>query len=120
MSLEKFIKQPVSYFRFTHDYVKLGAESGTTIRFSLKDDKNYSKRVGDIVWMIHSNKKFKAVIEKIDKVRIMDIPFEILRADVAPFQIKKHLDFLNIIQSFYDFPLTLDSKMYVIYWRRVE
>lgn len=119
--LEKYVDQPVSYLRFSHFYDKLRAEEGTTIRLSLKDEKKYNRKQGDIVWMIHQPRiKFKAEITKIEVKRIIEIPFEVLKADVAPFKIANQLDFLKLLQTFYDFPLTLDMKIYVIWWRRIE
>lgn len=120
MSLDKYVQQPVSYFRFSHHYSKLDHDCGTTVRFSLKDKSGYEKKTRDLVWMIHGKQKFKAVIEKLEKKAIIDIPLKVLQDDVAPFKISRHLDFLAILQQFYDFPLSLDMKIWVVYWRRIE
>lgn len=119
--LEKYVNEPVSYLKFTYLYDKLSAETGTTIRLSLKDEKRYTRRISDIVWIIHKPEvKFKAEITKIEMKKIAEISLELLRADVAPIQIQNHRDFLKILQSFYKFPLTLDMNVFIIYWRRLN
>ncbi len=115
-------RPPISYLNFTHHYMKLDEEEGTTIRMSLKDKNGYVRRVDDIIWMIHiPNVKFKAQIIGIEKKRIEDIPLFLLKKDVAPFQCNCHEDFIQLVQSFYKWQtITKDTQMYIIYWRRIE
>ena len=119
MSLEKFLGEPVSYLRFSHKYDKLSRSAGTTIRMGIKDENKYIRKAGDIVWMIHSNQKFKAKITKIERKAIRDIDLQVLKDDIAPFTCENHLEFVEGLKKFYTFEFDESKTVYVIHWRRV-
>jgi hypothetical protein len=119
MSLERFLNEPVSEIGFSHNYTKPSLNSGTTIRMGLKDSKNYVRKAGDIVWLYHSNLRFKVRIVRIERKPIKAIPLQVLKDDCHPFPCDSHSDFVKGMSRFYDFKFDESKVVYVIYWERV-
>lgn len=111
--------EPVSQIGFSHNYTKLSQMQGTTIRIGIKDKNQYVRKAGDIVWLYHSNLRFKAEITKIERKPIKEISLDILKEDCAPFPCESHSQFVTGMAKFYNFPFDESKLVYVIYWRRI-
>ena len=92
---------------------------GTTIRMELKTQKICAKN-GDIVWLYHSNLRFKARITKIERKAIKDIPLEILKKDCHPYLCESHENFAKGMSQFYSFQFDKLKIVYIIYWERLD
>lgn len=104
-------------FKFSYYYDKLNDDLYSTIR-----GKNaFTKYHTGFTYLIFVKKKeiHQAIIEEIHRVRIKDIPMEILRADIAPIKMRTRADFIKLLNSFRRFHKIKKSDEYVtLFWLR--
>lgn len=83
---------------FNHNYYKLDYCEFTTIRGAGRIKKH---NVGDIVNIEAPRRSFPAKISKLQKIKLSDIPLEVLKDDGAfpGFVVRNHLDFMGLINS---------------------
>lgn len=104
---------------FKHSYDKLKAREFTTIRskaFAIKAEK------AEVVSVTTPDGKFDAIVDAVRVIKIKDIPFALLQADVAPHRLITKdcfVEFLNSLRAPFWAQATLDSEMAIITLRKV-
>lgn len=108
-------------FDFKHPYYKLYRERFTTIR-SIRYAKQHKIMLGRIGWVSLQGKPLKLVkVIGMKDMRIIDMPLSLLKEDAEypGFRIESHLDFVELLNSFSQYPVNKVSTKKRIFYLEV-
>lgn len=91
--MEKMAQQQIL---FSKDYTKLDHQIFDTFRWNPS-----SRDVGSVQHCITPTKRFYCIVQSIEKIKLGDIPLDIINQDISPDSVKSSSEFAEYMNGLY-------------------